>query len=326
MSMSSPYMSFYNYILTWLIGLGLGQYIVHQTKPRNIFRFAFLLWIIHLGLIVYLLLFTKKFRGSKRWIYLFGKLSYQPSEGLKIALTIVLAQLIHKSRLFLALLCYGCSVICLALQPDLGNATIITAMFFIVMLISNTRKRIVLLIGLLIGSAAFIAVQSFPHAKQRFTLYKSTVDKTTRLNLAYQNLRSLGAIRNGGIFGVGPTRGTVKLYLPDAYSDFIFAVICEELGMLGGLLIGLSYFVFLLRTIHNARVYCKESIAIVGLASLIALQAWIHIGSALWIIPTKGTTLPLISHGGASTLLMHVGIGVILNFTNKIRKIRAISQ
>ena len=136
---------------------------------------------------------------------------------------------------------------------------------------------------------------------------------------AYQVSRSLEAFKNGGIFGRGPGEGHVKENLPDAHSDFIFAVAGEEFGMIVGLLIILLFGFIVLRGFM--RVF-KETdlfiqLAVTGLLAQFGLQAIINLASTLNLMPTKGTTLPFISYGGSSLLALSIGMGMVLALTRE---------
>jgi len=326
MSSSSPYCSFSTYCFIWLAGLLFGQLIANYTNSNKLFQFAKWVWLTNILLILYLILFTKGIRGAKRWVHLFGVISYQPCEGLKLACSLLFPKLLFNREYVQCAILYLITTISFILQPDLGSAILINVLAFTILLLLGLKKKLFLIFISIPLLVSFLCATYYPHAQKRFGSFRNKSDSSLKHRQSYQNLRSLSAIRNGGYFGVGPGKGTAKKLLPDSYSDFIFAVICEELGLVGGLLVCLSYLVFILRCayISSTCLYSKESISIIGISVIISLQAWIHIGSAVWIIPTKGTTLPLISHGGTSTIIVHIALGCLLNLIYANKRARAV--
>ena len=133
----------------------------------------------------------------------------------------------------------------------------------------------------------------------------------------YQVDRSLEAFSNGGMFGTGPGQGTIKNSIPDVHADFIFAVAGEELGLIATLgIIGIYAFILLRGfgiLMENNNMFVV--LAVGGILSMFGLQAFVHMGSSLHLLPTKGMTLPFISYGGSSILAMGFGMGVVLGLT-----------
>ena len=167
----------------------------------------------------------------------------------------------------------------------------------------------VLFVGGMIGAYAFL-----PHVTERVNTF---LDPQT--GESYQIERAMDAYMNGGLFGAGPGEGTVKMVLPDAHSDFIFAVAGEEFGLIFCvILLGLFAFVVLR---GQARLLSESSLfvllAATGLLALFGLQAIINMASSLHLIPTKGMTLPFISYGGSSLLALALGMGLLLALTRR---------
>jgi cell division protein FtsW len=170
---------------------------------------------------------------------------------------------------------------------------------------------LILLLGAAIGGG-FLAYFNFDHVQSRVDryLHPETGDN-------FQVNKSLEAFQNGGLFGTGPGQGTVKLGLPDAHADFIFSVAGEEMGLFFvALLIGIYGFIILRG--YNRLMDCNNMfvvLAVGGLLSMFGLQALVHMGSALQLLPTKGMTLPFISYGGSSLLSMGFSFGMVLALT-----------
>jgi len=177
-------------------------------------------------------------------------------------------------------------------------------------------RYMAMLLGLL---AVFVGIvyASFPHVQSRVDRF---INPESGDN--YQVEQSLEAFRTGGIIGTGPGQGSVKLRLPDAHADFTFAVAGEEMGIIAVLAImGLFAFV-ILRSLKRLMEH-DDMFAILGaggLLSLLGFQAFIHMGSALNILPAKGMTLPFISYGGSSTLAIGFTMGAILCLTRKSKR------
>lgn len=326
MALSSPYCSFNKYLIGWSLALLSTLTVSVFLKVKQIKNLASFLWLVHICMIAYLVFATGKVRGSKRWIYFFN-LSYQPSEGLKLFYILLFSHYLIKEKYWLCAGLFCATSGLLVMQPDLGNALIVLILTLILMMKHGVRKLVIVVCVMLSITSGLLVISYFPHARERYTTYLSA-DKTSNTSnkSAYQNLRALASIKTGGLTGVGPGKGTIKRVLPDAYSDFIFAVIGEELGALGCLLICFSFLIFYMRALYYADLVpgCRESLWLVGISSLIALQAWIHMGSSVWLIPTKGTGLPFISHGGSSMLILHIAFGVVLISARSIRKRLAI--
>jgi cell division protein FtsW len=161
----------------------------------------------------------------------------------------------------------------------------------------------------LIGAYMF-----FPHVTSRVNRF---LDPAAGDN--YQVTRSLEAFQNGGAFGTGPGQGSIKMMLPDAHADFIFAVAGEELGLFWCLvLVALFAFIVIrgfLRVMRDDNLFIL--LAVTGLLTQFGLQAWINMASSLHLMPTKGMTLPFISYGGSSLIALGFGMGMVLALTRK---------
>ena len=159
-----------------------------------------------------------------------------------------------------------------------------------------------------------LAYFTVPHVAHRIKLF---LDPSSGDN--YQVDRSLGAFMNGGLFGRGPGEGTVKAQLPDAHSDFIFAVAGEEFGLIACLIIVAAYAAIVIRGL--ARVFDEGNLFVMFAATAllvgIGLQAFINMASALSLMPTKGMTLPFISYGGSSFVAIAFGMGMVLALTRR---------
>ncbi|PZQ44439.1 MAG: putative lipid II flippase FtsW [Micavibrio aeruginosavorus] len=316
---ASPYHFIIRHIVFLVpsIGLMIG---LSMTNLQQVWRAA----VIILGVSVFLMMLVPvigdEVKGAQRWIGL-GPLSLQPSELAKPSFIVVAAWLIARQKekpefhgIVFAGALYGLVVLLLVLQPDMGMTFIVTASFLTIIFLAGLPFRwIILLLGIVIA-AAVLAYFSFSHVQSRFDRFVNPESGDT-----YQIDRSLSAFRHGGLLGTGAGQGTVKMHIPDAHADFIFAVAGEELGMLMTvLLVGLYGYVILRG--YN-RIMDTDNIFIIlasgGILTLFGLQALINMGSSIHLLPTKGMTLPFISYGGSSLLSSGIAMGMLLALTRR---------
>ncbi|HEX9810438.1 MAG TPA: putative peptidoglycan glycosyltransferase FtsW [Alphaproteobacteria bacterium] len=288
--------------------------------PRGVRRVGLLLFVACLILMTLTLAIGPEIKGARRWLAV-GRFSLQPSELMKPAFAVAVAWLMSAARinerfpgLLVAVLLYGTTVLLLVAQPDMGQAAVVTAIFFAQFFIAGMPLSL-LGVGFLAAAAgAVIAYVQVPHFASRIDRF---LDPSS--GDSYQVLTGLEAFMNGGLFGRGPGEGTVKEVLPDAHSDFIFAVAGEELGLVACLIIVLLFAFVLLRgiarslEIHNLFVL----LAATGLLTHFGAQAVIHMASTLNLMPTKGMTLPFISYGGSSLLGIAITMGMVLALTRR---------
>ena len=283
-------------------------------------KFVLMGFIVFLVLMVAVLFIGEDIKGAKRWISL-GITSIQPSEFIKPFFAVVTATILmqryiepnfHAFKISACLYCIVTGL--LALQPDLGMAITISAIWGGQMFLAGLSMLwiIFLTIG---GLTGLIAAYLFlPHVAVRIN---SFLEPKTSDN--YQVTKSLEAFSNGGIYGTGPGEGIIKQNLPDSHTDFIFAVVGEELGMIVGLLVILLFaFIVIrgfLRVIKVGDLFAILSVS--GLLLQLGFQAAVNIGVTLHLLPTKGMTLPFISYGGSSILSMSITTGIILALTRK---------
>ncbi len=287
---------------------------------RNIWRLALLMLAGSFVCLVYVLMFGVEIKGAQRWIHLPG-FSLQPSEFAKPAFIVVAAWFVSKQKdikgypgIKIAAVIYGVLASLLVLQPDMGMTFIVTSCFIAIVFMAGMPFRIVfLLLGFAVG-AATAAYFTLSHVRSRVDRFLNPESGDT-----FQIEKSLEAFKNGGVFGTGPGQGTVKLKIPDAHADFIFSVAGEELGLFFVLIIVTLYAAILLKGFN--RVMASDSMFVIlaagGLLCMFGLQAFIHMGSALSLLPTKGMTLPFISYGGSSLLSMSVAFGMVLALTRR---------
>jgi cell division protein FtsW len=216
----------------------------------------------------------------------------------------------------------GMFFLLIALQPDLGSAAILLGTSLIVMICGGARLIHLIGIGLPLLSLALTAyISTKKYAVNRLLSFLDPWSDP--LNTGYHIVQSWVAIVHGGLWGTGFGKSIQKyLYLPEAHTDFIFAIISEELGFVGTSLFLLVYLLFLLRGIHIC-LRVKDTFASlvgIGIISMIALQAMINIGGVTGTIPLTGVPLPFISYGGSSLLVCMISTGILLSVSREVSR------
>lgn len=287
---------------------------------QTVRRLAIVLLPVFLILLVLTLIVGPEYKGSTRWLQLAG-FTLQPSEFVKPLFIVVTAWLLASDlkdqnlpAKHLSTALWLIIVLLLLNQPDYGQTLLISAVWLGQMAMAG-------LPFIWIGTAAavglsglYIAYLFVPHISNRINGFLFPENSDT-----YQTDKALDAFENGGLFGQGPGEGTVKMSLPDAHTDYIFAVAGEEFGAIACLVIvGLFAVVVvrgLMRQLEEEDPFIM--LAVSGLLMQFGLQAVINMGVNLALLPSKGMTLPFISYGGSSMLAMALGIGMVLALTRK---------
>ncbi len=288
---------------------------------QQVWRAALILLVGSLLAMVMVLIVGEEIKGAQRWIQLPG-FSLQPSEFVKPAFLVVAAWFLSRQKedrpnfpgFQLACGLYALVVILLLLQPDMGMTFVVSCCFFAIIFLAGLPFRWIVLLSVLAVGAGFAAYFGFDHVQSRVDRFLNPESGDT-----YQIDRSLMAFQHGGIFGTGPGQGTVKLTIPDAHADFIFAVAGEELGMFPVILLVSLYGYILVRGYN--RIMDTDNMFVIlasgGLLTMFGLQALVNMGSTLHLLPTKGMTLPFISYGGSSLLSTGIAAGMLLALTRR---------
>jgi cell division protein FtsW len=293
---------------------------VSLLEPRGVRRLGIFVFLVALALTVLTPTIGTEIKGARRWLFLVG-LSIQPSEFLKPAFAVVAAWMFAAQRQergfpgnLIAILFYGIVEEALVAQPDIGMVVVVSAVWFSQLFLAGLRVYWVTLFSTL-GIAALVAAYfALPHVASRVDRFLNPQSGDS-----YQVERAMEAFSNGGLFGRGPGEGVAKLHLPDAHSDFIFAVAGEEFGLFACLLIVALFAFVVLRGI--GRLLREQNLFALlagsGLLIQFGLQAMVNMASELHLMPTKGMTLPFISYGGSSLLALALGMGMVLALTRK---------
>jgi cell division protein FtsW len=266
-------------------------------------------------------LFLEPVNDTHRWIRM-GALSFQPAELAKLSMVVFLAYHVERRAervndrvtLFPALLLLGWFGFLVLIQPDLGTAFCLVLTGAVVLYAAGVRFRYFAALAVPALVVLYAAVMTVPWRRVRVTSFLDPWSDP--LGSGYQVIQSLIAVGTGGLTGVGLMEGRQKLfYLPYPYSDFIFAVIGEELGMLGSLAVVLGFVVLLWRGLRAAWGAPDDfgRFLAAGLTLSIVLQGLVNVSVVLGLLPTKGIPLPFISAGGSSLVFALFGVGLVAN-------------
>lgn len=301
------------------IAYALMLYLSMQSL-KNIRRTAVIGYVVTIFLMILTLFWGEETKGASRWIRILG-FSMQPSEFIKPCFAVVAAWLFDGQKKYrdfpgdiLSIGLFVFTVGLLLLQPDVGMSIVVSLIWLFQFFLAGLSIVFVIIMGLLGLGLLVLAYFVFPHVQVRVQQFL-----TSDNNLSYQVKKSLEAFQNGNFFGMGPGEGIVKVNIPDAHTDFIFAVAAEEYGMLLCLVIvGL----FACVVVRSMIISCKDNnlfiiLSASALSASFGLQGIINMASTLHLMPTKGMTLPFISYGGSSLLATALGMGMLLAITRK---------
>ncbi len=296
----------------------LAMFAMSLLGPRSVRRVAVLLLLASIALLAITPLVGPEIKGARRWISL-GMFSFQASEFVKPALAVVAAWLLAEARRNPAFPGYWLSAALAAAvagllvwQPDFGMAATVATIWGGQLFLAGLPFVFVVGLGLL-GFAGLAAGYSFmPHVRDRIDRFLDPASGDS-----YQADTAIRAFESGGLLGRGPGEGVVKDVLPDAHSDFIFAVAGEEFGLLACLLL-MAFFAFVAlrgfyRMAHERDLFVM--LAVAGLLIQFTVQAIVNMGVSLRLLPSTGMTLPFVSYGGSSLLGMSIGMGMMLALT-----------
>lgn len=264
--------------------------------------------------------------GSTRWIG-FGPINLQVSEVVKFVSVLVISHFVVTRQAYMhsytrglipVMLYIGMVAMLLSLQPDLGATVVISAIVLGVVFLGGLSWRIIVPFGIVIFAVIVLSIALSPWRTARVFAYLNPWDIENQLGKAYQLTHSLIAFGRGELFGVGLGASVEKMhYLPEAHTDFILAVIGEELGLVGFTFVLLLFYWLVRRSFEIGRQAVRlesvySGLVAQGVGLWIGVQALINIGVAIGVFPTKGLTLPLVSYGGSSIVVTLCALGLLL--------------
>ena len=325
-------------LVSTIIGLAC-MFVTSLINYRVWYKFAPAIYIISvLSVLLVLTPIGLELNNARRWISIFG-ISVQPAEIVKLGLIIALAAFISYSGKYMKKLRNNVIFILLAVIPalmillitnNLSTAIILAVIAYIMLIISNPKPTWLLVISIIgvVLVAVFLCVffttvddgSGFGFRFQRLLAWRNPNDYAS--GTGYQTIQALYALGSGGFFGKGLGQSIQKLgFIPEAQNDMIFSVVCEELGLFGGiaLIILFMLLIYRLMVIANNAPDLFGSMLVTGVMAHIAIQVILNIAVVTNTIPNTGVTLPFISYGGTSVMFLMIEMGISLNVSREIR-------
>lgn len=310
--------------LLWVsIGLAVMAILSH-VDYRKLYVLSLPLMLVTIGLLILVLMIGYTAGGAQSWIDL-GFFNLQPTELAKFATIIYLASwflVTDRKRFFSFLILLSILMLLILMQPDMGTAMIIFVLSVSIYFLAGKDIHYLLLFIPLSGMAFYFLIKTSPYRFQRLT---SFLDPTSDpLGASYHINQILISISNGGLFGKGFGASRQKyLFLPEAHTDSIFAIIGEEFGFIGSFVLIFMYGL-LLYVLYLAYAQTKERfgrLMIGGVFSFFALQIIINLGGMVNLMPLTGVTLPFISYGGSHIIPSFALIGIVINISKQIQRV-----
>jgi cell division protein FtsW len=312
-------------------------FVTHRIPYKYYSRLSQVLMLISIPMLLFTLLFGRHLNDASRWMALPGGISFQTSDFAKLALMMYLARVLSLKqdeikdfkKAFLPLIA-PVAIICLLILPaNFSTAAILMATCIIVMFVGRVNmKHIMALAGIgvvLVG--LFIGISLAFNKEGRIGTWKSRIENfVSGKGDNFQVEQSKIAVATGGIIGKGPGNSVQRNYLPHPYSDFIYAIIIEEYGVVGGIVI-LAFYLWLL---FRAGMIVRKSdrtfpaFLAIGLTVLLVFQAMVNMAVAVNLFPVTGQPLPLVSMGGTSMLFTFFALGIILSISNGVTQLEVI--
>lgn len=314
----------------------MASSVILQVPMKRWLQYSTWLLLISIGLLVVVLVAGKSVNGASRWIPL-GLFNLQPAEVAKLSLFIFMSgYLVRKSEevrssffggFIKPIIVFATLASLLLLQPDLGTVVVMLVTLFGMLFIAGAKltQFLALMVVGLMSVATLIYIE--PYRMRRVTSFLDPWEDP--FGSGYQLTQSLMAFGRGEWFGQGLGNSIQKLeYLPEAHTDFVFAVLAEELGFVGVVLVLLLIFSLVLKAIYIGRkAFDNQQLfggyLAFGIGIWFAFQTLVNVGAAAGMVPTKGLTLPLISYGGSSLIVMAVAVSILLRIDHECRLVAA---
>lgn len=333
---------FYLFQQCFYLFMGFGiMLVVHSFHYRFFMGISRFLLYVSYALLIYTLIFGVEINGAKRWIALMG-FTIQSSDFAKVAIILYVTRTLAKKqdeikdlkKGFLPILIHV-SLTCALIAPEnFSTAAVLFSTCLLVMFIGRVSLKHLGILTLVLGvmlSIMVLVVMNTPEKYlqhvARFLTWKHRIENFSKPpqndpDITYQNDHAKIAIASGGVFGKLPGNSTERNFLPEAYSDFIYAIIAEEYGFIGAIILLMLYLFFLYRAM---RIILKSpqafgALIAVGLSFALVLQALINMAVAVNLFPVTGLTLPLVSKGGTSIFFTSLAFGVIMSVSRHIEE------
>ena len=321
---TNSYFFFFKHLSFVIIGL-IIIFIFSYIEIKTLYIFSIYFFFLSLTLLILVPIIGIEVKGSKRWLDLFFLPRIQPIEFVKPFFIMMLAFIISNKkipnfslRIIFSFLLTSSIASLLIMQPDLGQTLLICVSWILLIFVSGIN--LIFLLSIITFGITFLLyvafyVPKFEYIKNRILSFFNTETGTHN----FQSDRAIDSVTSGGFFGKGIGEGTLKNRVPEAHTDYIISVISEEFGVIVIMLILVLFLVFIysiFRKVEN-ETNSTNKLILIGLGSLILLQAMIHIGVNIRLFPTTGMTLPFLSYGGSSIISTSILSGIILNLTKR---------
>ncbi len=314
-----------------VLALGASAVILQVPLAQWFKRSHYLLWL-SFALLAIVLLAGKSVNGASRWIPL-GLFNLQPAEVAKLSLFIFMSGYLVRKQdevrqtffggYFKPGLVLATFAVLLIFQPDLGTVIVMLVTLFGMLFIAGAKLTPFLIMTVLGAGGVWLLIWNSPYRMRRITSFLEPWDDP--FGSGYQLTQSLMAFGRGEWFGQGLGNSIQKLeYLPEAHTDFVFAVLAEELGFVGVVLVLVLIFSLVLKAVFIGKRAFEQGemfggYLAFGIGIWFAFQSVINVGAASGLVPTKGLTLPLISYGGSSLIIMSVAVSILLRIDHECR-------
>ena len=320
---TNSYFFFFKHLIYVLIGI-IIIFIFSSSDKDRLLKYSIILFFISLFSLFLVPIIGVEVKGSKRWIDLFFLPRFQPIEVLKPFLIIILATILCNQKLniiskyLLSTVVISIISLFLIIQPDIGQTLLVVFSWAVIIFTSGISIYFLLaifLLGSFLITYLIIYVPKFDYIKGRiFSFFNRDTGSHN-----FQSEKAIDSITSGGFFGKGIGEGTLKNRVPEAHTDYIISVISEEFGVVAIMLILLLFLILIYMVLKKIIFETNDKIKLilVGSISLILMQATIHIGVNIRLLPTTGMTLPFLSYGGSSIIGTSILAGIILNLTKR---------
>lgn len=321
---------FFTKQLIWYLAGFAVMMTLANINYNNFFAVANWLYGFFIVLLLIVALFGHSALGAQRWLKI-GSFQFQPSEFMKIvvAISVIRAVLIMQKEAFTwkslgkVLLIVIVPMMLILKQPDLGSAILLIPVVLTVLFIGNIPMRklvLILFVGFLALPVAYFSLKDY----QKERLHVFVNPQVDPLGAGYNVIQSQIAVGSGQLAGRGWMRGTQSQlnFIPIKYTDFVFAVIAEEFGFLGGILVIIVYLVLVMEGLKVVKLcqYTGGKMLAAAMTMIIFMQFAINIGMTMGLLPVTGITLPLLSYGGSSVLAIMTSIGILQNIYREYMK------
>lgn len=311
----------------WAVIGVIAMFVTAMIDYRFIKKIRFIIYGASVFLLLLVAVAGTSVKGAKRWLHI-GPFSMQPSEMAKITIIIMCAYILSNIKdvhwkntwqyMVSCILIFALCGLFLIFQPHFSAIIIIVGAIGVMMLVAGVSMRIFTVAGIVAGVLGVVMAFAEPYRVERLMSFRNPfLDKS---DTGYQAVQSLYAIGSGGLSGLGLGRSRQKyLYIPEPQNDFIFSIICEELGFLGAMLVIVLFIVLLWKgTVIALNAPDRYSMILTfGLISLIIIQVVLNIGVTTSSIPPTGIPLPFFSAGGSSFVFQMIAMGMILNISSQ---------